>query len=174
VRQLANTIVRKINQRGLTVLDAAVTAYSRTISGVSWGTATTTTAANVTPAAMPARDFALVQQTADVEEMGLDGVTWLWIINPAQFTALSMVYGDNLDTMLAAHNAELFVTNRVTAGSAYVVAEGMVGEMRLERPLETRSWDDPNGIEQTWVQSSVRPLFFVNNPFALYKVTGLT
>lgn len=173
VRQLANTIVRKINQRGVAVLDAAVTAFSRQVTGTSWLDATVLTDTTRTPAAMPARDFALIQQVAETEEMGMDGSTWLWIVNPTDYMNLAMVYGDSLEQMLSAHNADLFVTNRVAAGTAYVVAEGQAGEMRLERPLETRSWDDPNGIEQTWVQASVRPVFFVNNPFALFKVVGL-
>ena len=53
------------------------------------------------------------------------------------------------------------------------IAEGQVGEMRLEQPLLTRTWDDPDGIEQTWVQSSVRPVMYVTNPFSIKKVTGL-
>lgn len=172
VRQMANTIVRKINQRGVEVLDAAITANSRSVVGISWGNATTLTETTRTPANMPARDFAKAAMLADVDELGIEYN--LWIMNPQEYMNLAMAYGDSLNDVLAAQNIDIFVTNRVTAGTAYVVAEGQVGEMRLEQPLTTRSWDDADGIEQTWVQSAVRPLFFVNNPFAILKFTGLT
>jgi hypothetical protein len=46
--------------------------------------------------------------------------------------------------------------------------------MRIEAPLSTETWRDPNGKQQTWVQSSVRPLMYANNSFAVLKFTGLT
>src|SRR5262252_7934992 len=42
IRQLANTIVRKINQRAIDVLNAAITANSRTTTGNNWTTVVTT------------------------------------------------------------------------------------------------------------------------------------
>lgn len=171
VRQLANTIVRKINQIGIAKIDAAITAGSRTVTGVNWSTVVTTGSSASNHTLWPARDFGKAASTAAVEEMGMQYT--LWILNPQEYANLASIYGDNLNAVLEGFNISLFVTNRVAAGTAYVVAEGMVGEMRLEQPLQSRSWDDPNGIEQTWVQSSVRPLFFVNNPFGLLKFTGL-
>ena len=172
VRQLSNTIVRKINQRGVDVLDAAVTANSRTVVGNSWGSVVTTGTSASAAALWPAFDFADANRQADVEELGI--VYDLWIINPQEYLSLATVYGPDLDAMLASVGYDLYVTNRVPAGTAYVVASGQVGEMRVEQPLGTETWRDPEGKQQTWVQSSVRPLFFVDNPYAVLKFTGLT
>lgn len=172
IRQLSNTIVRKINQRGVDVIEAAVTANSRTVVGNSWGSVVTTGASASAAALWPAFDFADANRQADVEELGV--VYDLWIINPQEYLSLATVYGPDLDAMLASVGYDLYVTNRVPAGTAYVVASGQVGEMRLEKPLGSETWRDPDGKEQTWVQSSVRPLFFIDNPYAVLKFTGLT
>jgi hypothetical protein len=44
--------------------------------------------------------------------------------------------------------------------------------MRIEKPLGTETWRE-QGTERTWVQSSVRPLWFVDNKFAVLRFTGL-
>jgi hypothetical protein len=173
VRQLANTIVRKINQRGVQVLEAFITANARTITGVSWGSVNTLTGAGGSNwTAYPARDFAKADLQAEQEEMGMDYN--LWIMNPAELFNLEGIYGDKLAALLASFGITIYVTNRVAAGTAYAVAAGQVGEMRIEKPLSTETWRDPNGKEQTWVQSSVRPAMFANNGFAILKFTGLT
>lgn len=172
MRQLANTIVRKINQRGVQVLDALITTYSRTVAGNNWTTVVTTGSSASNHTLWPARDFGKIVMLEEQEELGIEHR--LWIMNPLDYANLASIYGDALDALLDSFNVDIFVTNRVASGTAYVVAEGQVGEIRLEAPLTTRTWDDPDGIEQTWVQSSVRPLFFANNPFAVFKVTGLS
>jgi hypothetical protein len=172
MRQMANTIVRKINQRGVQILESFITSNSRTVSGVSWGSVNTTYASGTNWTLMPARDFAKVDLIAEQEEMGVDYN--LWILNPADMFNLEGIYGPNLGALLASYGIDIFVTNRVAAGSAYALAEGQVGEMRVEQPLSTVTWRDPSGKEQTWVQSSVRPMMFANNSFAVLKITGIT
>lgn len=172
VRQLANTVVRKINQRAVEILEAAITANSRTVSGQSWGSVNTTYSAGTNWTGMPAYDFAKPGLISEQEELGIDYN--LWVMNPLQYFALGGIYGNELDALLRSFGVSVFVTNRVTAGTAYALAEGQVGEMRLEKPYGTETWRDPNGKEQTWVQGSVRPLMFVNNPYAVLKFTGLT
>jgi hypothetical protein len=173
MRQLANTIIRKINQRGVQILESLITANSRTIAGVSWGSTNTLTGAGGSNwTAYPARDFAKADLQSETEEMGVDYN--LWIMNPAEVYNLEGIYGDKLGALLSSFGISIFVTNRVAAGTAYSVAEGQVGEMRVEKPIGVETWRDPNGKEQTWVQSSVRPLMFGNNPFAVLKFTGLT
>jgi hypothetical protein len=171
VRQLSNTVVRKINQIGVAVLDAYVTANSRTVTGHNWQTVVTVGSSASNWTLWPANDFAKAQLVAEQEELGM--VYNLWIMNPQEYAALSGIYGSSLNDVLAGYGISIFVTNRVAAGTAYAVAAGQVGEMRLEAPLVTRSWDDPDGIEQTWVQSSVRPAMFANNPYAVLKFTQL-
>lgn len=171
LRQLSNTIVRKINQRGVEILEAAITANSRSVAGNNWSTVVTAggTPSNFT--AYPARDFARADLIAEQEELGVDYN--LWILNPQQMFDLEGIYGDKLGALLDSFDIDIFVTNRVAAGTAYALAEGQVGEMRIEKALSTESWRDPNGKEQTWVQSSVRPVMYANNPYAVLKFTGL-
>jgi len=170
-RQLANTIVRKINQRGVEVLEGAITAGSRSSSGNNWSTVVTAGATPSNFTSYPARDFARADLIAEQEELGIDYN--LWVLNPLQMFDLEGIYGDKLGALLDSFDIDIFVTNRVTAGTAYALAEGQVGEMRVEQPLATETWRDPNGKQQTWVQSSVRPLMFANNSFAVLKFTGL-
>lgn len=171
MRQLANTIIRKINQRGVQILEALIAANARTVIGNNWSAVNTTGAAGSNYTAFPARDFAKARLQADQEEMEM---TYnLWIMNPYQLFELEGIYADKLDALLRSSGISIFTTNRVAAGVAYAVAEGQVGEMRVESPLGTETWRDPNGKQQTWVQSSVRPLMFGNNPYAVLKFTGL-
>jgi hypothetical protein len=44
--------------------------------------------------------------------------------------------------------------------------------MRIEQPLATETWREPE-TQRTWVQSSVRPVMYVNNPYAVVMATGL-
>jgi hypothetical protein len=172
VRQLSNTIVRKINQIAVAKLDAAITADSRTLAGHAWSTVVVGGSSQSAANLWPARDFAAVQAQSVTEELGVEYD--LIIMNPAEYLSLSTVYGQYLGQILAAFGFRIYVTNRVAAGAAYVVASGQVGEMRVEQPLQTETWRDADGKQQTWVQSSVRPLMFVDNSFAVIKLTGLT
>lgn len=171
VQQLANTIVRKINQRAVDVLNTAITASSRTITGNSWSAVVTTGASASNATLWPARDFAKVAQQAETEEMGM--VFDLFIMNPQEYFQLATIYGSALNDLLGSLGIDIFVTNRVTAGTMFAVAQGQSGEMRIEQPLETETWYE-EGTQRFWTQSSVRPLFFIDNPFAILKVQGLT
>lgn len=171
VRQLSNTIVRKINQVAIETLEAAVTASSRTVTGNNWSTVVVGGSSQSNQALWPAADFAKAAQQAEQEELGVKFD--LWIINPAQYTSLINVYGAaNLPALLDVLGVEIYVSNRVPAGTAYVVASGQVGQMRVEQPLKTETWYEEK-TQRNWVQSSVRPVMFVDNPYAVLKFTGL-
>ena len=49
---------------------------------------------------------------------------------------------------------------------------GAVGELRLEKPLTTETWREESR-QITWVQSDVRPVMYVTDPYSVVKVTGL-
>jgi hypothetical protein len=170
VRQLANTIVRKINQIAISKLEAAITAGSRTASGNNWSTVVTTGNSASNHSLWPAYDFAKAMKLAEEDELGISYN--LWIINPQEYLALFSIYGDRLGAMLSGVGVSLYVSNRVTPGTAYVVASGQVGQMRVEQPLTTETWYE-NATQRNWIQSSVRPLMFVDNPYAVLKFTGL-
>lgn len=171
IRQLSNTLIRKINQAGVAILAAYVAANSRSVTGNNWQTVVTGGASQSNHTLWPAHDFGKADMISEQEELGIEYN--LWIMNPQEYAQLVSIYGDNLQGVLASYSIDIFVTNRITAGTAYVVAQNQVGELRVEDPLRTRTWDDADGIEQTWVQSGVRILMFANNPYAVLKFTGL-
>lgn len=171
--KLGNTIVRKLNARAVETLEAAIAANNGNSEfvGNDWSAAVPGGSNPTLPANTPAADFAKAQLLADQRELGIQYN--IAIVNPVQLNELRLFYGGSLDQMLADNGYdEVYATNRVTAGTAYFVAEGQLGEMRLEQPLATETWREPE-TQRTWVQSSVRPVMFVNNPFAVVQATGL-
>jgi hypothetical protein len=173
IRQLSNVIVRKLNQRAIEVLEASITASGQTVVGRNWATATDVgpDAGQSTRQNLPLRDFALAQRMADEDELGVSYS--LWLLNPQEYGNLITLYGANgLQDLLRQMGVDIYVSNRVPAGTAYVVAGNSTGEMRVEKPLGTETWREPNR-ERTWVQASVRPVMYVTNPYAVLKFTGL-
>jgi hypothetical protein len=174
--RLGNTIVRKLNTRAVQVVDAAVASNNgfSTFVGNNWETAIPNGSNPTPPAQTPAADFAAAQLLADQRELG---VTYnIALVNPIQLNALRLFYANingGLEQMLTDNGYdEIFSSNRVPAGVCYFIAEGQLGEMRLEQALGTETWREPEN-QKTWVQSSVRPVMFVNNSFAVVKATGL-
>lgn len=171
VRMLGNTIVRKINQRAVAVLDAACSAApNRIITGNNWATVVTVGSTASNSNLWPGYDFAHAQSIAETEELGI--VYDLWIMNPQEYLQLARIYGPGLNDLLGSLGINIFVTNRVTPGTAYVVAQGQPGQMRVEQPLATEQWYEEE-TQRYWTQSSVRPLMFVDNRFAVLKFQGL-
>jgi hypothetical protein len=170
VRQLANTIVRKINQRAVAILDAAVTANTRNVVGNNWQTVVTTGSSASNATLWPARDFARASLIADQEELGI--VFNLFIMNPQEYFQLATIYGNALYQLIDSLGLDIFVTNRVPAGNMYAIAEGQAGQMRIEQPLMTETWYEEE-TQRYWTQSSVRPVMFIDNPHAIIKLTNL-
>jgi hypothetical protein len=171
--KLANAIYRGIHQRALAVLDAQITALggsAQTLVGHNWSTVVTAGTSATSASGYPAADFAAVQLLADTKELGVHFS--LWIVNPAQLAAIKVLYGATWADVLNSWNVSMIASNLVTAGTAYVVAEGQVGEQRLEKPLGSESWREQS-TQRSWVQTDVRPVFYVTNPYSVAKVTGL-
>lgn len=171
--KLGNTIVRKINARAVEVMEAAITANGglSEFVGNDWSAAIPGGSNPTIPSGTPAANFAQAQLLSDQRELGIRYN--IAIVNPVQLNELRLFYGGSLGQMLADNGYdEVYASNRVAVGTAYFVAEGQLGEMRLEQPLATETWRDAN-TQRTWVQSSVRPVMFVNNPFAVVRATGL-
>jgi hypothetical protein len=172
-QRLANTISRRIHTNAVAELDAQIAALggsAQTASGNSWSTVVTGGASQTNNSGWPAADFAKVQLLADQKELGVTFDTWF--VNPTQASSFAIVYGNAKDQVLADNGITMISTNRVAAGTAYVVESGQVGEMRLEKALGTETWREQE-TERTWIQSSVRPVFVVTNPYSIAKVTGI-
>lgn len=172
IRKMSNTITRKVNQRAIDAVTAAIAANGGQSNyiGHNWTTVVTGGASQTNNPNWPAADFAAVQLMADNLELGVQYD--LWILNPADFNNLSLVYGATLAAVLNSFNISIYVSRRVTAGTAYVIAQGQVGEYRLEQQLATETWREIK-TQRTWVQSSTSFLMAVTNPFAIVQVTGL-
>lgn len=171
--KLGNTIVRKLNARAISILDAAITANAglSEFVGNDWSVAIPNGANPTPPALTPGADFARAQLIADQRELGISFN--IALVNPVNLNELRLFYQANLNTMLDDNGFdEVYASNRITVGTAYFVASGQLGEMRLEQPLATETWREPEN-QRTWVQSSVRPVMFVTNPFAVVRATGL-
>ncbi|GAC70733.1 major capsid protein [Gordonia soli] len=169
---LANTIVRKVNTRTVAVLEAAIAdqAGAGTFIGKNWSTAVTNGVSPTANNALPQSDFAKAQLLADQDELGVRYN--LWIVNPQEAANLATTYGSALKDLLDYYNVELFQSNRVTAGTAYVAEKGAVGFLDYEEGLSTETWREPN--RKSWyIQSWVLPIMGVTNPYSVRKVTGL-
>ena len=171
-RKVINAITRKINQRAIATLSASLTQTggATTVSGNNWSTVVTGGASQTNNSGWPHADFAKAQLLADQTELGYTFDTW--IVNPAQFAQFEIVYGSQAQAIRDAYGVQMISTNRVAAGTAYAVASGQVGQMRIEKPLSTETWRDADQ-QTTWVQSDVRPVFAVTDPYAIVSVTGL-
>jgi hypothetical protein len=172
-QRLANTISRKIHERAVTELDAQITALggsAQTATGNDWGAVVTGGASQTNATGWPAADFAKVQLIADQKELGVTFDTW--IVSPVNASEFKIAYGNAWQEVLRDNGIRFVVSNRITAGTAYVIESGQVGEMRLEKALATETWRE-QGTQRTWVQSDVRPVFVITNPYGLAKVTGL-
>ena len=170
--KLINAITRKIDARAIVTLDAEIAARAATqsMTGTNWSAVVTGGASQSNASAWPAADFAKAQLLADQQELG---VTFnLWLLNPQQLAQLKLVYGSDYSAVLSSYGIEAVASNRITAGTAYVLAAGAVGELRLEKPLTTETWREESR-QITWVQSDVRPVMYVTDPYSVVKVTGL-
>lgn len=170
--QLANTIVRKVNQRTVAVLEDVISNLggAGVIPGSDWSDVTLTGNSPTPNAQRPFADIIRAQLAADVEELGY--VYNVWIMNPQQEADLKIAYGESYASVLQSANISTFVSNRVTAGTAYAAVRGGVGFLGYEQMLTTETWREP-AKKKNWVQSSVLPIMGVTDPYALKKVTGL-
>lgn len=158
IRQLANTQVRKLNQRAVEEVMRAAADGSRNVIGNDWSSYDPEVDP---PQQSPAYDFGRAQMQADTEEMGMDYN--VWILNPQEVLALQAIYGP---TLSGAGIPTIYSTPRMTPGEGIACVRGQLGQQRIEKALGTETWREPK-TEMTWVQSSVRPLWFVDNKFAM-------
>ena len=171
--KLGNDVQRWLHARALAELEASITAVGGdvqlSVSSASWADATTATISTETKAIMPAATLAKVRQRGQTQELGADYN--LLVLNPQEFANLSIIYGD-AEAWLRAQGFSVAVSNAVAAGTGYAVQEGTVGQVRYEQPLKTVTYRD-DSTESTIVQTSIRPVFAVTNPYNVLKLTGL-
>lgn len=178
MRRMANTIVRKMQQRGIAELEAAITAYSRTqAAGVTWKVSAEEALLNRKPINSPVVVILKAIEGLENLEMGYTFDTL--IVNPADAYLIRAFFGEQAKTSSAFADVginEVIVTPRKAAKSAILCAGRQVGQMRLEEPMRTVTEREgaPELREQTWIQTAVNPVFFVTDPYAALEITGLS
>ncbi|WP_066586303.1 major capsid protein [Corynebacterium provencense] len=169
--RLANTITRKVNQRVIATLTAAISkanVYSRT-SGwdkvILDGVPDTITA----PALRPSADLATLTAAAEKLDIGIEYTRLL--VSPDGHRDLRIAYGTGLKAMLDDFGIDLLVSNSVPADRAFLVDPKQLGFVRYERPLTVTTWRD-EATRTTWVQGYCLPTMGITLPAALGVVIG--
>lgn len=170
--KLRNTIVRKVDTVAIAALNAAPIL---TDTGTDWSDGS---------AGNPVLDLAEARSAIDDQDMGYTADTAL--INPAQYVDLiaNPKVAAALPRDVAAANPiasgqlgnymgfTWYVTNRVPAGTAYILSSMMAGSLRDELPLYSRSIDQPER-ERWLVQAARVTVPIVTDPKSVFKLTGL-
>jgi hypothetical protein len=169
ITQLANTIARKLDQRLMAKLDAAMTGEN-TIAGHNWTTVVLNGNTPTPNNALPTSDLAFAQLASDIQEIGV--VHDLLVVHPQEAATLKTAYAAQLAEMLKSANVELFSNPRVTPGTAWAIEKGQVGTVGFELPLTVDIIDDRQSRSKI-VQAYVVPAIAITKIQAAKKITGL-
>lgn len=171
VTRLANTITKKLNQRAVETLEAALLSGDNTITSTEGWANLNLVGSSPTPSlARPTADFARAQLAADETELGI--TLSLLLVHPQQRAALVGAYGPDLNDALSAAGLTMRVSSQVPAGTAYMADPGQLGFVDYEQTLTTETWDDREH-RQTWVQSFAMPVMGVTSPRSVWKLIAL-
>lgn len=172
MRKVSNAMVKTIDSIAVATINAELAARpSLSIAGHSWSAVVTNGATPTNTRSWPHADFAAVLGSFDTDELGEEPNTLL--INTLDDIQLGIIYGvEGKRAMLDSFGLTEFVSNRITAGAPIIATRGQVGEYKTEKPLGTETWREPE-TERTWVQTGVRNVFYVTNPFAMKRLTGV-
>lgn len=169
--RLANTITRKVNQRVIATLTAALSKANTLTRQTGWGGVILDGAPDTitAPALRPSADLATLIATAEKLDLGIE-YTRL-IVSPDGHRDLRIAYGTDLKAMLDDFGIELLVSNSVPADRAFLVDPKQLGFVRYERPLTVTTWRD-EATRTTWVQGYCLPTMGITLPAALGVVLG--
>lgn len=173
----ANTIARKVDLMAIALLDSAISTFTRTYAaGTTWGVAAAVTFNTKTAANQPLSDLIGANASIMLEERGhqLNSIA----LSPTDYANLIRIYGpDGVAAALASVGiTQVIVSQRITAGAAYLFERGMVGFWRNEFPLQEETEEEgvAAGGRQRWhYQASVSPVMGVDDQYALLKLTGI-
>lgn len=172
VTRLSNTITRKINQRVVATLVAAIPKANVYARKTGWqgvvldGAPDTITA----PVDRPSADFAVLLAGAEARDLGITYTRLL--VNPLAHRDLRITYGTNLKAMLDDFGLELMSSNTVPENQAFLVDPKQVGFVSYENSLTITTWRD-EATRSTWVQGYANPTMGVTLPAALGVIDGV-
>jgi hypothetical protein len=163
---LAWSIQTKLNVAALALADAELVAAQMTATTSNWSTYDPTTQP---VSESPLADINEMQSRAPVgvsyDTLILSTIDALILQNTIAnmaFIGQSLPGGGSLPSIVEMES--------LPAGSGYFVDRGAMGQVRYEQGLRTVTFREEE-TERTWVQSGIRPLFFVNQPGAGLKLT---
>ncbi|WP_137725726.1 major capsid protein [Prescottella subtropica] len=175
VRQLTNTLVRKLNLSALAAVEQALDQLpgkGTIASSAKWSDLITVGPLDqITPNAQrPLADMVRAQLAADEEQLGIKHD--LLLVAPQQEADLRIGYGDTLAAVLASTGLELKSSPYVATGTAYVLKKGGAGYVGYETPLAVEYIDKRENRCKV-VQAYAVPSYAVDQPRAVKKIVGL-
>lgn len=174
--QAANTIAFNIQARALELLQASVTAWSRTVAapaGTGWRVPRTTGLPPYggDPQAMPAVGINKVLLKFAEDKTGI--TPNMLIVNAVDWYYWSNLYGDRARKVLDELGiTEVIVSILAPEGKPYLLAAGQIGYMGFESPMTSEQ--ERIAIRKTDVYViDVAPVLLADNPSAIIQLTGV-
>jgi hypothetical protein len=173
-RGLANSMADKFNAKAVAVINAAISASSRTYAATDWSALVTDGADPDPKANWPHGTLALIQaqQQEDRIPFTFDGM----LAHPLDVWRLSTIYQLDGNTSLASKlGLSTIITDNtgdVPHGSPILFSSGNVGGTAWEEPIKTEVIPEPRRRRKV-VQTTGSAAYFVDNPYALLQLTGV-
>lgn len=180
MQRMANHAQLVIETMGIAELAAVITSEARHVTADdTWDVLAALTLDSRAGDASPLQQALEVMITVEEEERGykLDSV----LLNTGDWSILVGYFGINggdgaaglRGAFAQAGITNIYTTHRRTSGSALFFAEGGVGEMRWEFPLEELAWEDKDGKRSKWYQLDGSPTFIVADQYAMLELRGI-
>lgn len=172
-----NTMVRALHAAAVASINAAVTEFSRTAPvTLAWSSVNITGTSPTPYAQRPAADIQAAQAAQNATFGGEHEVNYdLLLLHPLDYAIAQSIYpaseGGVVRGMFPDGGGDVVVSNLITKGQPLLIEEGAAGQTRWEKPVGTESWRE-EAIESSWLQISCRSLYFVDNPYAILRLTG--
>jgi hypothetical protein len=172
-RKVANTFADRMQTRAIETLMAAITAWGRTASTVSWADAAAAAGGvvNVAQSTLPQATFGQVLKQFVDDRAGIRPDTV--ILSSTDALNLRLILGDKLDAFLASFGIKrLRETPELTVGTAIFLKGKQVGVIAFEKPLDTEYERQATRKTDVYVAEAT-PVFVAVDASALMAVTGL-
>lgn len=174
ITRIANTFADRMQTRALTVANAAITAWGRSVASVGWAAAASAAGGttNVARTTQPEAAFALMLKTFENDRVGQRPN--IVILNPTDALNLRLIVGvSNVQGFLGSFGIdELLVSAAQTAGTALFVVRGGLGYILFEKPLDTEYQRVAQRKTDLYVTEAT-PVFVASDASAVLAVTGI-
>jgi len=173
VTMVSNAIKRKLDRLVLETVTEAVDGVANgalVIPANDWSALDLTSSTPTPSTQRPEMDIALVQATADRDELGYTFDKW--IVSPTTLAVLKGSYGEKFAALEQSSGVQFIAHALVPDDEAFAIASGQVGFLSFETPITTELIDERK-IHATTVQVFCNPVVGVTAPHAVRHVTGL-